>query len=413
VFNFRLDIPRLVTIRAVIRYDVKDIMKKILPLLLLLALFAAACTGKNGNKDSNAETADDGQEYPAFPWPALARLCAGENPIWFEFGQDGPVLIESAAAASLTPYVPWPYARYVTAMAMWDGFLVIAVNRDGFIIFGPAGGPSQQATTAVILYRSSAGSLWDPYTTESFFIWEGKPAVLLYRNDFFGKLEAPTPNPRVYALEPFSPNPVGAYVPALEVFPSDRNWETELLRRGSDGLWYYRMKEKGQDRSATAYFRTADLNVEGEKVSLGEWMNSGRGEAPQNIPLNLALALEASGYLSGTGGLLKTVSPDFEGQRIFAAGIISAIAENNSLLYAYCQGGPLPLALAILPGGLGFISTGDGREAIPFSLPALPEGFAYTGVAVLGNAIIASWEEQQEAGVGAAGFMAMALAFQN
>jgi len=105
-----------------------------------------------------------------------------------------------------------------------------------------------------------------------------------------------------------------------------------------------------------------------------------------------------------TAGLLKTVSPDFEGQRVFSAGV-SVIAENTALLYAYCQDAPEPLALAMLPGGFGFFLTGDEREANPFSLSALPEGFVYTGVAVLGNVLIASWEEQQEAGVGAAGFM--------
>jgi hypothetical protein len=131
---------------------------------------------------------------------------------------------------------------------------------------------------------------------------------------------------------------VGAYVPALEIFPSNGGtWETELLRRGPDGLWYYRMKEKGQARNATAYFRTADLNVEGERISFGEWMNSN----PQST----------------------------------------------------------------LPDGQGFFSYGEETESEYFSLYALGEGFVYTGVAVIGNVLVASWEEQQEAGVGAAGFM--------
>jgi len=383
----------------------------------LIPFLTFACAGKGDNRESSVETTEDVQEYASLPWPALARLRAGENPIWFEFGQGGPYLIESAAAASLTPYVPWPHARYVTAMAMWNGFLVMAVNRDGFLVFGQAGGAYPSEAEELLLCRSAAGSLWDPYTTESFFIWEGRPAVLLYRNDFFGELTAQTPNPRVYALDLSSPVPVGAYVPALEIFPSGGSWETELLRRGPDGLWYYRMKEKGRDRPATAYFRTKDLNVEGERISFGEWMKSDpqspfavRGGAPENTPINLALALGASGYLNGTSGLIKAVSPDFEGQRFFTAGV-SAIAENTTLLYAYCQNAPEPLALAILPGGSGFMSTGDGRETVSFSLSALPEGFVYTGVAVLGNALVAAWEEQQEAGVGAAGFMVMAFSY--
>jgi hypothetical protein len=114
--------------------------------------------------------------------------------------------------------------------------------------------------------------------------------------------------------------------------------------------------------------------------------------------------------LSGTRGLLKAVSPDFEGQRIFTAGV-SAIAENATLLYAYCQDAPEPLALIILPGRLGFISAGGEHEAVTFSLSALPEGFVYTGVAVFGNTLIAAWEEQQEAGVGVAGFMVMVFSY--
>jgi len=45
-----------------------------------------------------------------------------------------------------------------------------------------------------------------------------------------------------------------------------------------------------------------------------------------------------------------------------------------------------------------------------FSLPALPEGFVYSGVALLGKVLVASWEEQLDASIGAAGFMLMALA---
>jgi hypothetical protein len=394
-------------------------VSKVFPLLLLITFLVAGCNKKDNTGKDITEIINDEQEYANYPWPALARLCAGENPIWFEFGHDGPFLIETAAAASLAPYVPWPHARYATAMAIWNGFLVMAVNRDGFLVFGPAGESAQPEAAELLLYRSSSGGLWDPYTTESFFIWEGKPAVLLYRNDFFGELTAPTPDPSVYTLDFFSPVPVGTYVPALGIFPSDGTWETELLRRGPEGRWYYRMKEKAQGRHTTAYFSTTDLNVEGKKISFGEWMNSDRGETPENIPHNLAILLErVLEFLPGTKGQLKAVSPDFEGQRVFAIGStagtsdgISAIVENNALLYAYCQDAPEPLALIILPGGTGFTLTGDKREAVPFSLPIMPGGFVYTGVAVLGNVLIASWEEQREAGVGAAGFMVMAFSY--
>jgi hypothetical protein len=49
----------------------------------------------------------------------------------------------------------------------------------------------------------------------------------------------------------------------------------------------------------------------------------------------------------------------------------------------------------------GGISLGD------FSLPALPEGFSYTGAGLAGKVLAASWEEQEDSAVGAAGFMVM------
>ena len=40
-----------------------------------------------------------------------------------------------------------------------------------------------------------------------------------------------------------------------------------------------------------------------------------------------------------------------------------------------------------------------------FSLPALPEGFVYTGIGMIANTVFASWEEQEGYSIGAAGFM--------
>jgi hypothetical protein len=45
----------------------------------------------------------------------------------------------------------------------------------------------------------------------------------------------------------------------------------------------------------------------------------------------------------------------------------------------------------------------------PFTLPALPQGFVYTGVGLVGNTLIATWEEQEEFAIGAAGIMVMEL----
>jgi hypothetical protein len=123
-----------------------------------------------------------------------------------------------------------------------------------------------------------------------------------------------------------------ASVGAFESFPAP--WEAEVVRRGPDGFWYIRVREKGQAQNSTAYFRTGDLAIEGERISIDEWRNSD----PR-----------------------------------------------------------------------GSDSTGANFDAGPFPLPALPEGFAYSNVTLLGNVLVASWEEQFDAVIGAAGFMVMAL----
>jgi hypothetical protein len=79
------------------------------------------------------------------------------------------------------------------------------------------------------------------------------------------------------------------------------------------------------------------------------------------------------------------------------------------LLYAYCREDD-PLALAVFADGEGIIRSGSVRDLRPFSLPPLPEGFVYTGIGVIKNTLAASWEEQQEAGIGAAGFLVVSIA---
>ena len=359
--------------------------------------------------------------YAGPAWPALALLETGENPLWFELGPGGPSLIESPETASLAPYVPWPVARFVVGIQAWDHCLVMAVNREGFLVLGPAGEiPAGSAggvdDTKAVLYRAADGGAWAPYTVESFFIWKNKPAALLYRNDFFVEPVEPSPRPQVFILDRSSPAPVGAAVSALEHFPPGDGWEAELLRQGSDGFWYYRMKQKGKAQNETAYFRSRDLEGEGEKISADQWRNSGSPEGPKNIPPLLSAIFDSAAPSSPagvplSGFVLRAISTDFEGERFYSTSASAAGDESQAFLYVYCREKPEPLALAMLPDGRLLYSCLEGKDSPSapivrtFSLPALPEDFVYTGVALLGNIILGSWEEQQEAGIGAAGFM--------
>jgi len=375
--------------------------------VILTFLMAASC----GRGSSRAVPDDEWQEYSGPAWSALARLQTGVNPLWFELGEKGLHLIDSPAAAALTPFSPWPHARYITGMLLWEGFLVMAVNGEGFLVLGSsrnpgAGNPDSGNFNEVVLYKAEDGNLWNHYTAESFFIWDDRPAVLLYRNDFFSDPVVPPLNPQVFVLDVSSPLPLGVSIPALEKFPGRGPWETELVRRGPDAYWYYRMKNKEQNE--TAYYRTEDLAKGGKSITVGEWRNSERPDG-QRIPLHLAAILaHAAEQGSGKVYSARVVSPGFEGQRFYSLTPIADM-DNFALMYGFCREIPQPLALAVLPDGSGFYSSGDGKEVRPFSLTPLPEGFVYTGIAVLGNVLAASWEEQQEAGIGAAGFMVVAL----
>ena len=101
---------------------------------------------------------------------------------------------------------------------------------------------------------------------------------------------------------------------------------------------------------------------------------------------------------------VRVLSPEFERPRLFSS---ARGGESLVILHSYSREAPEPLALVILGDGRGFVCEGKEPEVRPFSLPALPVGFVYTGIALIENAIVASWEEQQEAGIGAAGFMVM------
>ena len=382
--------------------------------VLLTLVLVTSCTGKKNPpavgpavapagvapaaSGSGTGTEVPGQAGPA--WTTLSLLETGENPLWFELNSGGPSLIDSPGSASLAPFTPWPYARYIIGMQIWDNFLVMASNRDGFLILGPADDAAN-----VVLYRAASGGIWDPYTAESFFTWEDKPAVLIYRNDFFADLNAPSPRPQVYLLDKSSPVPLAADIPALEIFPSDHTWETEVVHRGADGFWYYRMKEKGEVQDGTAYFRSRELDAAGEKISFGDWINSNNPEKPENAPAVLKEFLyKVSKADLGKNAEVKAVSPDFDGPRFFDFAGSSAETENPKLMYTFSREKDSS-AIAIVPDGRGLYSNGNDDSINTFSLPALPEGFVYTGLALIGKILAATWEEQQEAGIGAAGFM--------
>jgi hypothetical protein len=102
------------------------------------------------------------------------------------------------------------------------------------------------------------------------------------------------------------------------------------------------------------------------------------------------------------------ISPEFSGKRLFRTGFAAEELE----FFGYYRS-PLAetggAALIALPDGRGIycFSNGGVQKDGHFRLPPLgSENFVYTGIALAGKDIlIASWEEQSEWNVGAAGFL--------
>ncbi|MDR1586681.1 MAG: hypothetical protein LBS57_04415 [Treponema sp.] len=361
---------------------------------------------------------------PAAPVQAgvqpLAILRAGEYPLWFELGEEGPAQIASAEDAALSPFRPWPLARHIRFVLALGEELVMAVNGDGFLRLAAGKAPppdSEMGMGYADLFRHAFAVSQRDYTTTSLFIYGGRPAVLLYRDDFFVESGAALPSPRACVIAPDESAPQPLELPAFAAWPPGEGWDADALRLGPDGFWYFRLVKKNLPRPEIVYRRSRNLNGEGEAVSLGAFQNSALPEPTGAAPPALRSALNAAFALSG-GASAEVVSPDFAWLRHFAAGGGNAgetgLAETGGgrISGYYRRNGEGAFALAALPDGRGFFAreAAGGAEIRSFTLPPLPEKFVYTHIGLAGDTLFAAWEEQEDFSIGAAGFMVIKTA---
>jgi hypothetical protein len=380
--------------------------------VLLLVILFCSCTARR-------ETVDG--EPAGTPAPApLAVLEAGENPLWFELTEEGPRQIAFPDEAGLSPFAPWPLVRYIRFTLALGDDLILAVNRDGFLRFAPwtAADPAAGKSGGTALYRAANTGLWGPYTLAALFPFEGRAAVLLYRNDFFADSPAPLPAPRAFSLDPDSPEPRPLEIPAFGDFPATAGWDMDALYAVPGGYWYYRGIRKSAAQPELVYYRTRDLEFKGEAVSLSAFQNSALPEPLSAAPPLLRSVLEAA-FAQSSGGAATVVFPGLPGPRHFTGSADSAGAaagtDPSGLSLAGFYREPAAarpgIALAVIPDGRGFFceSAAAPNGPQPLSLPPLPPGFAYTAAALCGDTLVAAWEEQAGYSIGAAGFMVIAL----
>jgi hypothetical protein len=345
----------------------------------------------------------------------LAILKSGTNPLWFELEREnrerkaaqGPFQIAAPSAASLAPFTPWTQAIFAAGMVMHSDRLVIGINRAGFLMVAP------QKDGSLALYRSSE-AYWENYTICSMFIFEEQPAVLLYRDAFFVDPAEKPPSPKVFAHISGKPKPVGVTLRAFEAFPAEAGWDIDALRQGPDGYWYYRgvLRASAEGQPKAVYCRSPGLSLAGETVSLSAFRNSALPASLKTAPTLLQEVLDTVFRLAEPDlvPIAEIISPEFLYSRYFTRepSLASAGQRLLELTGYYCQTGPnTAQALAVLPDGRGAAgkSSGGKDRVEPIALPALPEGFVYTGIALAGDTLVGTWEEQQDMSVGAAGLM--------
>ena len=352
------------------------------------------------------------REVPAKASPAgaVAILQAGDYPLWFQLGQQGPEQLNTIDEAyNSRALIPWPLAIHVRFILARNNDVYMAVNGDGFLVFSPWDESSGQQGTG--MYRFSGGALWQPYTVAAFVFFNDMPMALLYRDDRFLDTDAALPSSRVWSFGLNTSVPFTLDIPALRDFKESEGWDVDSLRYSSDGFWYYRVVRKDNADNKIKYLRTRNFEQDGEETSSGVFYNSVMPEPLSAAPLALAFLLNALN--SPETGTVMAVSPDFFTQRYFAHNTDSMV---NT--FAYYQSSPLA-ALAIDLRGAGLFAAAATpmpdapdmiiQDFIPLELPPLPENFVYTGIALSGQNIIASWEEQEEYNTGAAGFMVLKI----
>ncbi|WP_245534787.1 hypothetical protein [Treponema primitia] len=422
-------------------------------MICLLSLFS--CTGKNTDLPAQfpAELPAGEAAIPKMPpveYGQLPRaiLQSGENPLWFELGEDGPALIPSPDEASLTPYIPWPLAQRIAGILAREDRLFLGINREGFLAFAPWAGSADgsegvtPATNAgIALYQADMGRYWKDYSVDTLFIYGQTPAALLYRDDYFIDTNLPPPSPQVWGLQAAAGTRAGGLeeldIPAFRDLPPEEGWDLEDLREGPDDAWYYRAVKKAGTGRGIGYFHTAALSAPGTQSSPGALQNASQPRPLEQAPDLLRQVLEKMipSKLSASPeapGIAAVVSPEFTSLRYYADDSVLGNTQNDILIFpGFYQteypvspensGGYVkkPLALVISPSGKGFIGINRNglTEIQELSLPALPAGFVYTGLGVMSGSpgekfprtVLASWEEQDGWNVGAAGFVLVGL----
>lgn len=358
--------------------------------LLAAALLLSSCS-RGGPPPVDSAAPPPPPAVPAGPPPA-ASVDFAAGSAWFELGPGGPVAVVSPEDASLVPFEPWPYARRLCGF-LPDGTAVVAAsNRDGFLSFRP--GP----VGVLEIFFHGNEEACAPYSMSEIFLFDGKPTVSLYRDRFFLDPQVLAPAVRALSLAEDAAVPVDPA--AFALFPPEKGWDIDGVDRAFDGTWLVRAARDGSGEGRVAFASASSLEEQARPLSAAAHRAGLRPRPKRTAAPAMANALAAAAAARGSTLVASVAGRPGEGAVRFSSAENDAGAEK-----AWAWEGDRGAAV-LLADGRCWLSGGDGAVQV-FSLPELPGGFAYTGLARAGDAWIAAWEEQDGWAVGAAGFLVL------
>ncbi len=337
----------------------------------------------------------------------LAVVASGDNPLWFELTDEGPMLISSPEEASLRTFLPWPHSIHTTDMLIDKNRLVMTINRLGFLVFIP------WDASHLGMYAVFDKTRWNQYSIASLFRHNQRPSALFYRDDFFAvNEELPLPETQTAALVKGSTQPVKAEIPSFKDFPSSKGWNIEALNRGKNGNWYFIAAQKSSGTQEKFYYQTELLDEQPKSISMGDYWLALAPESLQKAPIIVQNTVEEAvkNRQENLSYLIEMILPDGE-QKVRYSRQSGAADSDMLSLFVYTENDK---SIAVCSDGSGAAAKkaeGESIETFPYNLPKAPENFFYTGIALSGNTVIAAWEEQQFYGVGAAGFVLLKAPF--
>lgn len=371
----------------------------------------------------NALTGDEARDKSETPVLSGDFFVSPKHsPLWFEFVEGGVRQISGPENAGLYDWTPWPFVPSVTAFMPHEGGLVMVVNRMGFYELKI----EAQNEPVIAVYSAKNTGVFTDWTVSTPFYFENRPAVLLENVDLGAKKNSPRRTPEkaqkshawsfISGKKPAASVDVPAFravlsgtaasesPPALP-FAIDR--EIKFFFADTARYFYFFTAENGKDAPILHFFRAGspEFATSIEELKPEVFYAAAEPEQREAAPpaLKHALELAALNIDSQTGRSIvaNVFSPRFGGAARFFAhngGNGGNGGKDTDFLTGFYT--EAPYALLCGDGGSLYEYPATG---LPERLPALPEGFVWTGAGVLNGVIAASWEERSSWQTGAAG----------